>query len=268
MATLATFDREYTCATQKALCVKQNVKLTIDGDFGAKSVAVLKSYQQANGLAITGMYDAATRASIEPFMLSKFLTTPDYQAAVKELGISLPVIKAFQETEVAGMGFLPSGKPKILFERHWFSAFLKKANPSGYSQLAAANPDIISDVPGGYIGDEGEWSRFNRAFAIDAQSAMLSASWGLFQIMGFNFADAGYKDVGAMVDDMKVSEMMHLKAFTQFAKTYRQGQLWGAMRSRDWAMTAKLYNGSGAVAEYSKKLKNWYDYFTNYYGTV
>lgn len=264
------FDLDYTRGIQKSLAEKLALNLTIDGNFGPASITALKQYQLKNGIPSTGVYDPQTQASIEPFLLSKFVTLQDFQTGATQLGVELASLKAIQETETAGAGFLYTGRPKILFERHWFLKFLQqgpyKSNAAGLQKLMLANPDIISATPGGYVGAVGEWPRFSRAFAIDAQSAMQSTSWGLFQEMGFNFADCGYANVGTFVDDMKLSEMKQLNASIVFIERNNGGRLQTDLQAKNWTDFARLYNGSGAVATYSAKMSSNYDLMKKMYG--
>ena len=48
------------------------------------------------------------------------LTIKDYQKAAKELNCEVAAIRAVAEVESLKGGFLPDGRPKILFERHVF----------------------------------------------------------------------------------------------------------------------------------------------------
>lgn len=48
------------------------------------------------------------------------LTNDDYQRAAANLDVEVAAIKAVVQIEAAGRGFLADGRPKILFERHWF----------------------------------------------------------------------------------------------------------------------------------------------------
>ncbi len=50
-------------ALQEALN-KNGAKLKVDGLMGGKTKAALKKYQKANGLKVTGMADAATKAKL------------------------------------------------------------------------------------------------------------------------------------------------------------------------------------------------------------
>jgi len=70
------------------------------------------------------------------------------------------------------------------------------------------NLTIPSHPTAGGYGPEGayQYARFSRAFALDPNAAMKSASWGKFQIMEFNFAAASFTPLDAFVDAMKISE--------------------------------------------------------------
>lgn len=66
------------------------------------------------------------------------ITDADFKWAATELGVEEAVIRAFNEVEAAGKGFMMLNKrnlPKILFERHYFHRITK-------GEFTAANPDI------------------------------------------------------------------------------------------------------------------------------
>lgn len=264
----ATFDIDYTRGIQKTLSQKLVLDLVIDGNFGPASVAALQKFQLQSGLPGTGVYDPATQAVVEPFLLEHFVTRADFQSAADALGVEIAAVKAVQETETSGSGFTYTGKVRILFERHWMYRFLQQKLPAAqFSKIQLANADIINSTPGGYATGPtanarslAEYTRFSRAFAIDPTCAMMSASWGLFQIMGFNANFAGFKNedgtpnVGPFVDSMKVNEQAQLAGFVNFIKTYNGGGLWQAMKNHDWVTFARIYNGSANVAQYSQKI--------------
>lgn len=102
-----------------------------------------------------------------------------------------------------------------------------------------------------------EFARFEVAKGLDRNAAMLSSSWGAFQIMGFNYKSAGYSSVEEFVEAMHNSEANQLLAFVRFVKA--QG-LDVHLRSRDWAAFARGYNGPKyAVNKYDKRLKQAYE---------
>lgn len=163
--------------------------------------------------------------------MSKSLTDKAIQEAATDLGVEPAVIRAVDEVESRGDGF-EDGRVKILFERHKFHQFTR-------GKYDASHPDISNEEAGGY-GRGSQYARFSRAFELDPEAAMKSASWGRYQIMGFNFKAAGFNTVGEFVDAMKVSEDEHLKAFVKVIKT------WGLapeLRMKDWAAFASQYNG-------------------------
>jgi hypothetical protein len=136
--------------------------------------------------------------------------------------------------ETSGCGYLPDRRPKILFERHIFSRLTGQ-------QYDADDSDISQPTPGGY-GPSGvhQYDRLNAAMQLDATAGLKSASWGLGQIMGENFAAAGYASVESMALDMVASEDNHLRAMVNFMSA--QGMI-GPLMSHDWASFARRYNG-------------------------
>jgi len=172
------------------------------------------------------------------------LTEEDFATAAQILGCDIPAVKAVTEVESRGGGFLPDGRPKILFEGHWFYRYTK-------GKFAASHPTICYRrwTKAHYIGGAGEYDRLNAAIALDRTAALLSASYGAFQVMGFNFAICGFTKIEDFYAAMQVSEGEHLKAFCQYVKN---SGLADELRRHDWAGFAKGYNG----AEYKK---NAYD---------
>ena len=116
------------------------------------------------------------------------------EAAAQLLGCDVPAIKAVAEVESRGQGFLPNGKLKILFEGHIFFKYTHGA-------YAAQHPTICYPhwTRQFYLGGVREWDRMDEALTLDHDAALMSASYGKFQIMGFNFAHCGFTSVDAFV---------------------------------------------------------------------
>jgi len=252
------FDRHYRCRIQMALNEHTKSFLKIDGDFGPKSVAVLRQYQQQCKLPVTGVYDDATQKLLGPFIATKYLMEQDFIDAAKALSCEIAAVKTVVQVEAGGDGFLPSGDCDILFERHHFRRYLIKAYPlASVNVMQQQFPGIISGSPGGYQGGQKEWERFTLALSLDKEAAMLSTSWGMFQIMGFNHKTAGYETVQAFVEAMQKSEKNHLKAFVSFIKA--DPRLARAIIRKDWASFAEAYNGpSYAKNKYDVKMAQAY----------
>lgn len=183
----------------------------------------------------------------------KSLTDKGIADAAKDLGVEPAAIRAVDEVESKGDGFISDGRVKILFERHKFHAFTK-------GQYDHSHPDISNRSAGGY-GKSGahQYARFSQAFELDPEAAMKSASWGRYQIMGFNHKAAGFDTVGEFVDAMKISEDEQLKAFVKLIKSWG---LAGELRAHDWASFARQYNGAAYKKnKYDTKMAAAYERF-------
>ena len=173
------------------------------------------------------------------------LSEEDYARAAIALGVRVPEIKTVAEVEAPRGGFLPSGLPTILFERHQFS---KRT----FGKFDTAYPDISNKKPGGYKGGQAEHLRLDAAANLDRTAALESTSWGKFQIMGFNHVAAGHPTLQGFINAMFSSEGEQLDAFVALLKT------WGLadeLREHRWAAFAERYNGANyAINKYDEKL--------------
>lgn len=176
----------------------------------------------------------------------KVLTQSDFERAAAALSCEVRAIKAVCEVEAPKGGFLPDGRPTILFERHQFSKRTAR-------RFDAAHPDISSVKPGGYLGGLPEHGRLERAAKLDRDAALMSASWGKFQIMGFNHAAAGHPTLQGFINAMHESEGAQLDAFVAFIKD--SPGLSRAIRALDWPTFARLYNGENyRINQYDTRL--------------
>ncbi|HVT07750.1 MAG TPA: N-acetylmuramidase family protein [Polyangia bacterium] len=159
----------------------------------------------------------------------------DYEDAAQSIGCEAAAVRAVAAVESAGRGFLPSGRPKILFESHVFS----KITGHVYDPLF---PDISTRHQNAalYKGGEHEYPRLMKAMLLNRTAALKSASWGKFQIIGNFCKEADSPDIESFVSAMCQSERAQLDAFCAFV---RSKKLVGAMKSHDWATFARGYNG-------------------------
>jgi hypothetical protein len=164
------------------------------------------------------------------------LSDADYSSAATSLGVEIAAIKAVAEVETSGKAFDESGRPRILFERHYFHRLTS-------GKYSAKHPDISNATAGGYGKFSAQYGKLKQAFKLDPDAALSSASWGRFQIMGDNFRAAGFTSVKAFVIAMTTAESEHLKAFTSFVASNKA--MLAALRKKDWAAFAAAYNGPG-----------------------
>lgn len=236
--------------------------LQIDGDFGDNTEAVVRSYQRKVGLVDDGVAGPKTQAALQGYDTSRYLKRKDLQQAADRLGVPLASVMAVNQVESRGEGFAANGRPVILFERHVMHARLQ-ANGLSEAEadaLAAKQPALVNRKAGGYIGGTAEHQRLAQAVQIHYTAALESASWGLFQIMGYHWQRLGYFDAQHFADTMALSEAGQLDAFVSFIET--DTALHKALKGKKWAEFARRYNGPAYARNlYDVKLTRAYAQF-------
>jgi peptidoglycan hydrolase-like protein with peptidoglycan-binding domain len=126
-----------------------------------------------------------------------------------------------------------------LFERHIFHRLTN-------GHYDADDPDISAPTAGGYgPGGDNQYLRLQAAMQLDSEAALQSASWGLGQIMGENFAAAGFASVDTMVRAFVDTEDAQLSGMVSFIKANGMD---GPLSNLDWANFARRYNGPNYAA--------------------
>jgi hypothetical protein len=178
----------------------------------------------------------------------------DVETIAGYLGCEVAVLRAVMQVESAGRAF-QDGRPVILNEPHIF-----------YRQLGAGQKRNDAAAKGlAYYRwrtkpyprtQDARYAWLEKSMKIDAADALKSCSWGLGQVMGFNYRVCGFDDVFAFVEAMKHSEGAQLMVIARFIVGNR---LQRHLRSKNWRGFAKGYNGSGyAKNGYHTKLANAY----------
>ncbi len=253
-----------------------NYDLVVNGVFNAATEKAVRDFQARNGLVSDGVVYTKTwtrllnnvPADLND-MEARFLNEQDIIATAKRLDIEVAVLKAVNEVESRGRGFNVDGSVKILFEGHVFWDQLKKRgiDPNKYVK---GNESVLYPkwTKKFYLGGKGEYNRLNQAInifanapstvaAAGAEAAYASASWGLFQIMGYHFKSLGYDDIISFVSDMKESEGKQLDIFANYIGV---NNLQKFLKNKQWASFALRYNGAGYKEnKYDEKLAKAYD---------
>ena len=245
--------------TLQELLNEWGYEVSVTGKFDEATKAAVFKFQAANKLTVDGIVGKNSWRILQDNRQKEMsgirLKESDFERAAKALNVEVAAVKAVQEVETGGRGgFFAIGKPAILFEGHIFWRQLEKAgkNPEDFEE---GNENILypSWTKSHYAGGIREYDRLNKAIAIDAEAAKKSASWGLFQIMGFNHEICGCSNVEEFVDAMTQSEGRQLDLFVKFI----QSNGWDKyMRNLDWKGFARRYNGPGYA-------KNKYDVLLN-----
>jgi peptidoglycan hydrolase-like protein with peptidoglycan-binding domain len=252
---------------QKMLNELLGLDLVVDGNIGKITQTAIGNYQASVKITETNQsgpaYGPLTQTAAAPFITKKYVQEADFVAAAAKANIELACLKAVTTVEAKQSGFLSNGFPIILFERHVFYKYLVKNRGQAFADnTSAVNPDICNSSTGGYLGGKAEIKRLQKASAIDAVGANWSTSFGLFQIMGFNFAQAGYASVTEYAAAMAISEAKQLNAFVSYLLNDTDGSLLKNLRIRNWAGFAREYNGPAYAQQspsYDVRMSNAYN---------
>lgn len=239
--------------------------------FGKDTDASIKDFQRKNNLAVEGIAGAKTLARLnekenywgafnDKLLLEKNLI--DFAQKLE-----LAAVKAINEVECKGRGFLLDGRPKILFEGHVFWRQLEKRNiiPSGYVSEETKNV-MYKKWTRSYSGGAGEYDRMEKAVTISSDpqfkgAAYYSASWGAFQIMRYHFKSFGYSTIDEFISKMNEHEREHSGDFGRFLDV---NHMIRQLQSKNLTSYARSNNGTAyATNKYDIKLKNAYERFLN-----
>jgi hypothetical protein len=178
-------------------------------------------------------------------------TDQDVQEVAETLGVDVPTLRAVIQAETAPP--FTDGRPTMLFERHIFSRLTKGVYDAKY-------PDISNSVPGGYgTGGKFQYVRLKKAMALDCGAALGATSWGLSNLTGMTYAQAGYVNMDEMIGDLMESGRAQLDILARFIKA---DGLEAALQQKNWAEFARKYNGSlFAQNAYDKRLAEAYSQF-------
>ena len=192
------------------------------------------------------------------------LSTSDLVSFAKALDIEPALLYAVDKVESAGCGYYLTegkwkGQLKVLFEGHYFDKATK-------GRFRKQRPDLSYPkwTKKFYRPGQQEFSRFMEAKSLDKTAALLSTSWGRYQIMGANFKLCGYESVVEMVQSFyEGGEPEQFLAFINFLKNKRgvtakrtltNKSLFEHLKAREFELFIGGYNGLGQVQKYKQQL--------------
>ena len=238
--------------------------VSIDGKYGPMTKNAVMSFQCDNMLAADGIAGEKTLNLLynkENNNKSNKIDNNIINIA-KKINIEPALLQCVIETETGSVGAFikDTTKPTILFEGHVFYKRLKEygLNPDLY--INTNTKDILYKTWTKQYYKTGlkEWKRLERARQIHRDAANESASWGLAQIMGFNYKMCNCTDINEFVHKMSESKESQLELFAYFI--YNNKNMYNALKNKNWSGFAKLYNGPGyASNSYDKKLQQNYN---------
>jgi len=227
--------------------------------------STILAFQASNECTEDGCVDFATwlelfkKAKEELERVHSSLLTDDYiSKRATENDLSPAAVKAVVKVESNGRGFRRDGSLKILFEGHifWKELMNVDLNPNDY---VAGNEDIVfKSFTRRFYATSLQYGRLNKAKTINTEAALKSASYGMFQVMGFNYKTAGFDSVEALKKSLEVSEINQLEAFLNFVKN--TNGCFEALQNKEWATFARIYNGSAyKTNKYDEKMEKQYN---------
>ena len=181
------------------------------------------------------------------------ISKKDLKRIAKKFKVAPNALRAIMQVESGSNGFLNNNKAKILFHGHVFYQFLEDAKMEPAS-LAKKYKKIVHKKANdnNYKGGLGEYKRLKAAMNIHKKAALASCSYGLFQLYGYCYADAGFKSVKAFVKAHNASEKLQVKAFLKALKAQNALK---ALQKKDWKSFADKISGPGQnEAKYASKL--------------
>ena len=193
-------------------------------------LATLK-FQEDAGVFADGIVGPITTHAATQEGFDGFCISAEPQNLADRAGIPPDVLEAFRIVESNG------DSSAIRFEPHLFVRF----NPSA----AGAIPYTPSKHgPWSIMTKETNRAAFDRAFKIDAHSAIKATSWGAFQVLGQHLLDEydnrPDKALEAFDEDPEAVSNMLLARW--FSANHRAKQYANAVPV-DWPRLARLYNG-------------------------
>lgn len=167
------------------------------------------------------------------------VTEAEVKALAARFGASVAQIKTVAHVESRGGGYDINGRPKILFERHYFHRITR----GRYRKFV---PDLSHPRWGGYGKSSAQWGRLMRACRYDPDAAFRSCSWGAFQTMGDYYDEFGHETPWDLALSMTQSEAGHYKALADYIDMARLDDELRALSTNPEKNRAfaKGYNGS------------------------
>ena len=181
-----------------------------------------------------------------------------------ELGVKPSALAAVLKVESSGRGFGADGRAIVRFENHIFR------NQWGAKNAEKFETHFQHDAKEKWKGHQwrksadGEWATFHGnqakewevltfARSLDENAALRSASFGAGQIMGFNHKTVGYDDAAAMVKAFDKGIRPQLDAVIAFIKNHPN--CLKGLKTDDFILFARCYNGAGKEQDYGAKIK-------------
>lgn len=188
------------------------------------------------------------------------------QMMSKKLGIETAAAIAVIAVESGGKGF-QNDRMLIRFENHLFYRYWGINNESTFNKHFKFNSskkwtghEFRKRSMGSWApmhSQDVDWAALEFARSLDNTAALISASYGLPQIIGLNYKKIGYETPQQMFENFNKDIRFHLIGLFDFFDS----NMINALRKKDFTQFARGYNGSGQASYYGNAIKQAYDAF-------
>jgi hypothetical protein len=168
--------------------------------------------------------------------MKKLLTIQDYTEAAATLQCEVASLMAVAKVESAGNGFCPDDFPKILFEGHIFYKYTRGVYSVDHPTISYQSWTTR------FYGKtwQAERTRLEEAIKLSRPAALMSTSWGKFQIMGFNYPLCNCVTIQQFVNRMCYSEKEHIALLCEYII---HAGMQDELQAKNWPRFSRLYNG-------------------------
>lgn len=187
------------------------------------------------------------------------LRSGDIAKIAGSFGLTEAHLQTVIEVETSGRGFDSNGHPTFLFEPHLFYKNVPKNELASAVKQGLAYPKWKG--PGSYPKTPTlRWQQFMQAVQLNEVAAIKSASWGLGQILGSEYDEAGYDSPQEMLTAFCDSEYNQVVGMGNLIKRRKLDKV--LLRFPDMTACrqfAKVYNGAAYEKnKYHTKLHDAY----------
>lgn len=183
------------------------------------------------------------------------LQTLDYRRVAEEHGIEPWKLHGMADIESRRGGFDNDGRAIMVPELQWFSEFTFHAYDKTDPDLSIPKWIPPAKVKSGHpylLENLGRWDVLARQAAIDFDAAIKAASWGAFQIMGFNFNKFNFSNPFELVQYVYQGERYQLDLAVRYL--IADGGFEPLLKG-DYYRAAIVQNGTGKPKEYAAEWK-------------
>lgn len=186
-------------------------------------------------------------------------TEQDWINAARALKCPPENLLAVRAVESGGAAFNSDGRLVIAYEDHWFGKLTSyrylKSHPHlsrrGFKHVRDVGP---SDPHPHKLNQTERWMLLAQACELDFDAAIQSCSYGMWQVMGFNYKPLSFSSPMHMIEVMYQGHEGQWECFLRYCRA--KGCL-EALRQGDWAKFETLYNGGGQNGAYARRLAHY-----------